>query len=83
MSSTFARNTDFHHAEFKLETILYLSLLIKFMELIFLLIDILVDGNYRNKTLKRVTAINRELPPPNEQFLFDFEQIQSQFPVSF
>ncbi|XP_042033828.1 mediator of RNA polymerase II transcription subunit 23-like isoform X2 [Salvia splendens] len=33
-----------------------------------------------NKTQKRVTAINRELPPPNEQFLLDFEQIQSQFP---
>ncbi|KAG8366749.1 hypothetical protein BUALT_Bualt17G0111700 [Buddleja alternifolia] len=33
-----------------------------------------------NKTQKRVTAINRELPPPNEQFLFDFEQIQGQFP---
>ncbi|XP_020551933.1 mediator of RNA polymerase II transcription subunit 23 isoform X1 [Sesamum indicum] len=33
-----------------------------------------------NKTQKRVTAINRELPPPNEQFIFDFEQIQSQFP---
>ncbi|XP_047969286.1 mediator of RNA polymerase II transcription subunit 23 isoform X5 [Salvia hispanica] len=36
--------------------------------------------HYQNKTQKRVTAINRELPPPNEQFLFDFEQIQSQFP---
>ncbi|KAL3631411.1 Mediator of RNA polymerase II transcription subunit 23 [Castilleja foliolosa] len=33
-----------------------------------------------NKTQKRVTAINRDLPPPNEQFLYDFEQIQSQFP---
>ncbi|KAL8463677.1 hypothetical protein ACS0TY_033584 [Phlomoides rotata] len=33
-----------------------------------------------NKAQKRVTAINRELPPPNEQFLFDFEQIRSQFP---
>ncbi|XP_051146018.1 mediator of RNA polymerase II transcription subunit 23 [Andrographis paniculata] len=32
-----------------------------------------------NKAQKRVTAINRELPPPNEQFLFDFEQIQRQF----
>lgn len=28
-------------------------------------------------------AINRELPPPNEQFIVDFEQLQSQFPVSF
>ncbi|KAK6134297.1 hypothetical protein DH2020_031920 [Rehmannia glutinosa] len=33
-----------------------------------------------NKTQKRVIAINRELPPPNEQFVFDFEQIQSQLP---
>ncbi|GER48767.1 hypothetical protein STAS_25958 [Striga asiatica] len=33
-----------------------------------------------NKTQKRVTAINRDLPPPNEQFLHDFEQIQRQFP---
>ncbi|KAL3830745.1 hypothetical protein ACJIZ3_019547 [Penstemon smallii] len=33
-----------------------------------------------NKAQKRVTAINTELPPPNEQFLNDFEQIQSQFP---
>lgn len=33
-----------------------------------------------NKTQKRVTAINRDLPPPNEQFRFDFEQIQRQFP---
>ncbi|CAA0817154.1 Mediator of RNA polymerase II transcription subunit 23 [Striga hermonthica] len=33
-----------------------------------------------NKTQKRVTAINRDLPPPNEQFLQDFEQIQRQFP---
>ncbi|XP_057961845.1 mediator of RNA polymerase II transcription subunit 23 isoform X2 [Malania oleifera] len=32
-----------------------------------------------NKTQKRVTALNRELPPPNEQFLLDFEQLQSQF----
>ncbi|XP_015895410.1 mediator of RNA polymerase II transcription subunit 23 isoform X1 [Ziziphus jujuba] len=32
-----------------------------------------------NKTQKRVTAFNRELPPRNEQFLLDFEQIQSQF----
>lgn len=33
-----------------------------------------------NKTQKRVLALNRELPPPNEQFLLDFEQLQSQFP---
>ncbi|PON62724.1 hypothetical protein PanWU01x14_136360 [Parasponia andersonii] len=32
-----------------------------------------------NKTQKRVVALNRELPPRNEQFLSDFEQIQSQF----
>ncbi|KAK1374680.1 Mediator complex, subunit Med23 [Heracleum sosnowskyi] len=31
-----------------------------------------------NKSQKRVTA-NRELPPRNEQFLVDFEQLQSQF----
>lgn len=36
----------------------------------------------RNKTQKRVLALNRELPPRNEQFLIDFEQLQSQFPVS-
>jgi len=38
--------------------------------------------NFRNKTQKRVHALNRELPPPNEQFILDFEQLQSQFPVS-
>ncbi|GLT76809.1 hypothetical protein SLA2020_484470 [Shorea laevis] len=32
-----------------------------------------------NKTQKRVVALNRELPPRNEQFLLDFEQLQSQF----
>ncbi|XXG80040.1 hypothetical protein AAC387_Pa09g0992 [Persea americana] len=32
-----------------------------------------------NKTQKRVTAFI-ELPPPNEQFLFDFQQLQAQFP---
>ncbi|WMV51897.1 hypothetical protein MTR67_045282 [Solanum verrucosum] len=32
-----------------------------------------------NKTQKRVTALNRELPPRNEQFLLDFGQLQSQF----
>lgn len=38
--------------------------------------------NFRNKTQKRVHALNRDLPPPNEQFILDFEQLQSQFPVS-
>lgn len=33
-----------------------------------------------NKAQKRVTALNRELPPPNEQFIADFEQVQRQFP---
>ncbi|XP_048230480.1 mediator of RNA polymerase II transcription subunit 23 isoform X3 [Ricinus communis] len=33
-----------------------------------------------NKTQKRVLALNRELPPRNEQFLINFEQLQSQFP---
>lgn len=33
-----------------------------------------------NKTQKRVLALNRELPPPNEQFLLDFEQLHTQFP---
>ncbi|KAL5553223.1 hypothetical protein UlMin_040624 [Ulmus minor] len=32
-----------------------------------------------NKSQKRVVALNRELPPRNEQFLVDFEQIKSQF----
>ncbi|OMO99785.1 Mediator complex, subunit Med23 [Corchorus olitorius] len=32
-----------------------------------------------NKTQKRVLALNRELPPRNEQFLVDFEQLQTQF----
>ncbi|XP_065857093.1 mediator of RNA polymerase II transcription subunit 23 [Euphorbia lathyris] len=32
-----------------------------------------------NKAQKRVLAINRDLPPRNEQFLIDFEQLQSQF----
>ncbi|KAF6150897.1 hypothetical protein GIB67_020980 [Kingdonia uniflora] len=32
-----------------------------------------------NKLQKRVTAFNRDLPPPNEQFLIDFEQLQTQF----
>ncbi|KAI4357583.1 hypothetical protein L6164_001522 [Bauhinia variegata] len=32
-----------------------------------------------NKTQKRVHALNRGLPPPNEQFLQDFEQLQNQF----
>lgn len=38
---------------------------------------------HRNKTQKRVTAFNRDLPPSNEQFLLDFEQLKIQFPVSF
>ncbi|XP_024994314.1 mediator of RNA polymerase II transcription subunit 23 isoform X2 [Cynara cardunculus var. scolymus] len=33
-----------------------------------------------NKTQKRVTALNRDLPPRNEQFLVDFEQLLNQFP---
>ncbi|GKV11192.1 hypothetical protein SLEP1_g22465 [Rubroshorea leprosula] len=32
-----------------------------------------------NKTQKRVLALNRELPPRNEQFLLDFQQLQGQF----
>ncbi|KAK6931621.1 hypothetical protein RJ641_003414, partial [Dillenia turbinata] len=32
-----------------------------------------------NKAQKRVVALNRELPPRNEQFLLDFEQLKSQF----
>ncbi|GAB4828736.1 Mediator of RNA polymerase II transcription subunit 23 [Ancistrocladus abbreviatus] len=32
-----------------------------------------------NKAQKRVTALNRELPPPNEQFISDFEQLLRQF----
>ncbi|GAB2279958.1 Mediator of RNA polymerase II transcription subunit 23 [Dionaea muscipula] len=32
-----------------------------------------------NKAQKRVTALNRELPPFNEQFILDFEQLQRQF----
>ncbi|PWA61258.1 protein ROOT HAIR DEFECTIVE 3 [Artemisia annua] len=35
----------------------------------------------RNKTRKRVTALSRDLPPRNEQFLVDFEQLQNQFSV--
>ncbi|XP_019424087.1 PREDICTED: mediator of RNA polymerase II transcription subunit 23-like isoform X2 [Lupinus angustifolius] len=33
-----------------------------------------------NKAQKRVLALNRELPPPNEQFLQDFMQLKNQFP---
>ncbi|XP_020083151.1 mediator of RNA polymerase II transcription subunit 23 isoform X2 [Ananas comosus] len=33
-----------------------------------------------NKMQKRVTALNRELPPHDEQFVIDFEQLQGQFP---
>lgn len=32
-----------------------------------------------NKAQKRITAPNRELPPPNEQFISDFEEIQQRF----
>ncbi|XVF85420.1 hypothetical protein PTKIN_Ptkin17bG0116800 [Pterospermum kingtungense] len=32
-----------------------------------------------NKTQKRVLALNRELPPRNEKFLLDFEQLLTQF----
>ncbi|KAL6003488.1 Mediator of RNA polymerase II transcription subunit 23 [Asimina triloba] len=39
----------------------------------------LVSNSVENKTQKRVTAF-RELPPRNEQFLVDFEQIVGQFP---
>lgn len=41
--------------------------------------------NYRNKTQKRVIALNRDIhiPPCDGQFLLDFEQLQSQFPVGF
>ncbi|KVH97672.1 mediator of RNA polymerase II transcription subunit 23-like isoform X1 [Cynara cardunculus var. scolymus] len=33
-----------------------------------------------NKTQKRVTALNRDIPPCNGQFLSDFQQLQNQFP---
>ncbi|EPS67818.1 hypothetical protein M569_06952, partial [Genlisea aurea] len=33
-----------------------------------------------NRAKKRVTAANKEFPPPNDQFIFDFEQIWRQFP---
>ncbi|CAA7401414.1 unnamed protein product [Spirodela intermedia] len=32
-----------------------------------------------NKMQKRVIALNKELPPPNEQFIVDFEQVRGQF----
>ncbi|MQL99788.1 hypothetical protein Taro_032512 [Colocasia esculenta] len=32
-----------------------------------------------NKMQRRVHALNRELPPPNEQFILDFEQLRTQF----
>ncbi|XWS22864.1 hypothetical protein CRYUN_Cryun29cG0072700 [Craigia yunnanensis] len=35
------------------------------------------------KTQKRVLALNRDLHTRNEQFLLDFEQLQTQFGVSF
>ncbi|CAM8880791.1 unnamed protein product [Rhodiola kirilowii] len=37
------------------------------------------SGEPPNKSQKRVNALNRELPPPNEQFILDFEQLQNQF----
>ncbi|XP_038985273.1 mediator of RNA polymerase II transcription subunit 23 [Phoenix dactylifera] len=33
-----------------------------------------------NKMQKRVTAPNRDLPPRDEKFILDFEQLQGQFP---
>jgi mediator of RNA polymerase II transcription subunit 23 len=33
-----------------------------------------------NKLQKRVTAMNRDLPPRDEQFISDFEQLHMQFP---
>ncbi|CAN1317745.1 Mediator of RNA polymerase II transcription subunit 23 [Linum perenne] len=33
-----------------------------------------------NKAQKRVHALNRDLPPRNEQFIIDFEQLRVQFP---
>ena len=36
----------------------------------------------RNKLKKRVLAFSKELPPPNEQFVLDFEKIRGQFLVS-
>ncbi|XP_021746829.1 mediator of RNA polymerase II transcription subunit 23-like [Chenopodium quinoa] len=38
------------------------------------------DEQTPNKAQKRVTALNRDLPPPNEQFVSDFEQALRQFP---
>uniref|UniRef100_A0A7N0V9C4 Uncharacterized protein n=1 Tax=Kalanchoe fedtschenkoi TaxID=63787 RepID=A0A7N0V9C4_KALFE len=38
-------------------------------------------GEPPNKSQKRDTALNRELPPRNEQFILDFEQLLNQFPV--
>ena len=37
---------------------------------------------FRNKLQKRVTALNRDLPPRDEQFISDYEQLRMQFPVS-
>ncbi|KAL0921580.1 hypothetical protein M5K25_008666 [Dendrobium thyrsiflorum] len=37
-----------------------------------------VPGEIANKMQKRVTAPNRDLPPRNQQFLLDFEQLQRQ-----
>ncbi|CAI0451325.1 unnamed protein product [Linum tenue] len=33
-----------------------------------------------NRAQKRIHALNRDLPPRNEQFLIDFEQLRLQFP---
>uniref|UniRef100_A0A7N0ULE3 Mediator of RNA polymerase II transcription subunit 23 n=1 Tax=Kalanchoe fedtschenkoi TaxID=63787 RepID=A0A7N0ULE3_KALFE len=38
------------------------------------------SGEPPNKSQKRDTALNRELPPRNEQFILDFEQLLNQFP---
>ena len=37
---------------------------------------------FRNKLQRRVTALNRDLPPRDEQFISDYEQLRMQFPVS-
>ncbi|KAK9105933.1 hypothetical protein Scep_022777 [Stephania cephalantha] len=40
----------------------------------------LFGGEFRNKLQKRITALGFGLPPPNEQFILDFEQLVNQFP---
>lgn len=45
------------------------------------LADFVVYVYVRNKLQKRVTAPHGELPPRDEQFILDFEQLQGQFPV--